>query len=103
MTSALLARWRRRARRARVESRAGFASAANVGARAARGRLICFLSDGAVVTAGWLTTLLETIAREAAVAVASQVRAPDGTLVTAGGIFAGATARRASSDPAIFA
>ncbi len=51
------------ARVIRLESRRGFVGAANAGARAARTDTLVFLNDDAVVTPGWLTTLLGALAR----------------------------------------
>ncbi len=50
------------ARTVRLASRRGFAGAANAGARAARGAVLVFLNDDAVVAPGWLEPLLAALA-----------------------------------------
>jgi GT2 family glycosyltransferase len=66
----------------------GFVRACNAGAAAARGRYLVFLNNDAQVTAGWLTTLVQTFSDDDRVgAVGPKVLFPDGRLQDAGSLI----------------
>lgn len=65
----------------------GFATAANQGAAEASGRYLCFLNPDALVQAGWLRPLIETLERFPwAGAVVPRFLAPDGSVDEAGSL-----------------
>lgn len=65
----------------------GFGGGNNHAARAARGDYLAFLNDDAVVQAGWLEPLVETLQRfPRAAAVSSRLLFPDGRLQEAGSV-----------------
>jgi GT2 family glycosyltransferase/glycosyltransferase involved in cell wall biosynthesis len=71
----------------RNETNSGFIISCNRGAEKARGKYLVFLNNDAIVTKGWLTTLLNTFAEEPkAGIVGSKLVYPDGRLQEAGGI-----------------
>jgi GT2 family glycosyltransferase len=72
----------------RNETNQGFITSCNRGAEKARGNYLVFLNNDTVVTAGWLSALLETFQFESrAGLVGSKLIFPDGRLQEAGGII----------------
>jgi len=65
----------------------GFAAAANAGAAAARGRIVHFLNNDAVPSAGWLPPLLDVFTNPDVGAAVSQLRFAGDTLAEAGGVI----------------
>jgi GT2 family glycosyltransferase len=67
----------------------GFARAANQGAELARGELVAFLNNDALVHDGWLAPLVEAVDRDARVAAAApRLLNLDGSLQEAGALVA---------------
>ena len=72
----------------RDEGNSGFIASCNRGAEKARGKYLVFLNNDTLVTAGWLSALMETFACEPqAGIVGSKLIYPDGRLQEAGGII----------------
>lgn len=70
----------------------GFARASNQGARAARGRYLVFLNNGAVPQPGWLQALLDVIESDPSVGVVgAKLLSPDTGLVQHAGVVFGPT------------
>jgi GT2 family glycosyltransferase/glycosyltransferase involved in cell wall biosynthesis len=72
----------------RNETNSGFIASCNRGAEAARGKYLVFLNNDTLVTAGWLTALIDTFAEQPrAGIVGSKLLYPNGRLQEAGGII----------------
>jgi GT2 family glycosyltransferase len=67
----------------RNERNFGFAAACNIGARAARGRLICHLNNDIVARPGWLAAMTRCLAPDVGV-VGARLLYPDDTIQHAG-------------------
>ena len=78
----------KRLRYFRNETRVGFPVCCNRSAAMARGELVCFLSNGAQVTPGWLPPLLDTFSSlERVGAAGPKLLDPDGRLQEAGAMI----------------
>jgi GT2 family glycosyltransferase/glycosyltransferase involved in cell wall biosynthesis len=87
-TAELLARFGGLIRVITNEDNRGFVDACNQGAAEARGRHLVFLNNDAVVLAGWLEELIQTVeADETIGAVGSMLLYPDGRVQEAGAIL----------------
>src|SRR5262249_16982205 len=71
----------------RNEENIGFTAAANIGARAAKGRFLLFLNNDAEILPGAIAALQETVGRTPSIGAAGgKLVFPDGRLQEAGGI-----------------
>src|SRR5262249_45790984 len=71
----------------RNEENIGFTAAANIGARAAKGRFLLFLNNDAEILPGAIAALQETVGRTPSIGAAGgNVGVPDGRVREAGGI-----------------
>jgi len=64
-----------------------FGAAANKGASAAIGDVLCFIAPGAVVEPGWLAPLLAALGRPSVACAVPQVVSPDGRVLEAGTVM----------------
>jgi GT2 family glycosyltransferase len=71
----------------RNETNLGFGAASNQGAQLARARTLCLLNSDALVEAGWLPPLLETLAEPGAGAAVPMFLNEDGTVQEAGSVI----------------
>lgn len=67
-----------------LDEQVPFAAAANMGAAAAAGHVLCFVAAGAIVTEGWLPPLVSAVDREHVGCAVAQLAAVDGRLLEAG-------------------
>jgi GT2 family glycosyltransferase len=71
----------------RNEANVGFIGSCNRGARQARGKVLVFLNNDTLVTAGWLPALLSALGAPEVGLVGAKLVYPDGALQEAGGIL----------------
>ena len=86
-TSELLAGYGDAVRYVRLERNAGFATACNTGADAARGDQLVFLNNDTIPEPGWLDALVDYTSARGVPVVGSKLLFPDGTVQHAGVVF----------------
>lgn len=86
-TPDMLAEYGEAVKHVRLEQNAGFATACNAGAAAAKGEYLVFLNNDTIAQRGWLDALVAYADRHGVAVVGSKLLFPDGTVQHAGVAF----------------